>query len=264
MEEQLILEPIGTIKTSLEDKYIAPRQPGLGEERHAGIIELLPGKNFEQAVEGLQEFEKIWLLYWFDRNDGWKPMVQVPRGPSVKRGLFSTRSPHRPNPIGLSLVTLEKVSGRKIWVRDVDLLNNTPILDIKPYLPAVEAWPNAAAGWTTEIQPQNRQLIWSARAQTQWEIVTTYYGEEWRESVLQLLRSLTFTKNHPYKRVKQIGSDLYEVAYKTWRFIVEPQEDTSTITEIRSGYGNDIETIDAKRSEISADEYDLHAKIAMT
>ncbi len=109
----LSIEPIGYLRTTANKRHEAPRQPGSSESDLPGRIVLEAGHNYEQAVEDLSGFSKIWLIYWFDRNENWKPMVLPPRGPAgKKRGVFATRSPHRPNPIGLSLVDLIEIKGR--------------------------------------------------------------------------------------------------------------------------------------------------------
>src|SRR6185437_11868823 len=91
-------------------------------------------------ISGLAGFERIWLLFVFHRSEGWKPLVRPPRG-GGKRGVLATRSPHRPNAIGLSAVELVAVEERALRVRGVDLLDGTPILDIKPYVPYADAFP---------------------------------------------------------------------------------------------------------------------------
>ena len=143
-------QPIGTIKTSYQKKYDAPRQPGV-ESATSGIITLLPHQNFEYALHDLQGFSHIWVIYVFHQNSAWKPKVLPPRKTREKKGLFATRSPHRPNPIGMSVVKLNKISGRKLWIEDHDLLDETPILDIKPYLTYADSHPDATQGWINDL-----------------------------------------------------------------------------------------------------------------
>src|ERR1043166_9494910 len=121
--QQLTLTPIGVIRTPFKEKYAAPRQPGTENIIAAGKAILNRGLNFEQALDDLGGFEKIWLIYWFDRNSNWKPKVLPPRGSESKRGVFSTRSPHRPNPLGLSLVSLRGISGRNVYFEGADMLD---------------------------------------------------------------------------------------------------------------------------------------------
>ena len=150
---------IGHVRSPYKERFGTPRQPTvtaqtLEDRALDATIELLPGRNFEQAVQDLAGFDYIWVLAWLHLNENWKPTVIPPRGPKVRRGLFATRSPHRPNPIGLSALRLLKVEGRVLHVRGIDLLDGTPVLDIKPYVPYADAFPYANAGWLDEIGEQ--------------------------------------------------------------------------------------------------------------
>jgi tRNA-Thr(GGU) m(6)t(6)A37 methyltransferase TsaA len=146
MSERLTLSPIGIIRTPFPDRVSAPRQAPASSGA-AGTIELFPGRDFEHALSDLEGWEYIWVIFWFHLNTGWRPKVLPPRSGRKRRGLFSTRSPHRPNPIGMSVVKLEEVRGLSIHVRNVDMIDGTPVLDIKPYVPYADAFPNAQTGW---------------------------------------------------------------------------------------------------------------------
>jgi len=135
--------PIGRIQTAFKSKNGTPRQASIDQDA-LGILQLdgewfrRKGTNMQDALDNIGEFSHVWLIFVFDRNEGEfrKSKVAPPRSKeSKKMGVFSTRSPHRPNPIGLSLARLECVSGKEIRLRGVDLLDGTPILDIKPYIP---------------------------------------------------------------------------------------------------------------------------------
>ena len=144
---------IGTVRSPYARRIDAPHQPTVvaGTETGAqadAIVELDPGLPLE-ALQDLGGFERIWLLFAFHRSQGWAPRVKPPRG-GVRRGVLATRSPDRPNAIGLSCVTLVAVDGRTLRVRGLDLLDGTPILDIKPYVPYADAFPDARAGWIDE------------------------------------------------------------------------------------------------------------------
>ncbi|MEI8258110.1 MAG: tRNA (N6-threonylcarbamoyladenosine(37)-N6)-methyltransferase TrmO, partial [Deltaproteobacteria bacterium] len=143
----LTLEPIGVIRTPHGDRASAPRQPYVAASV-PGTIELFPGRGYERALDDLQGWEYIWVIFWFHLNKGWRPKVLPPRS-KVRRGLFSTRTPHRPNPLGLSVLELVSVDRLTLNVRGVDLIDGTPILDIKPYVPWADALPNAGTGWFT-------------------------------------------------------------------------------------------------------------------
>jgi len=145
------ITPIGTFFGDAIYKYDAPRQGRLFAG-HPGRIELKPGMNFETALRDLEGFERIWVIFQFHENEGWRPTTRPPVPPKGKDrvGTFASRSPYRPNPIGLSCVRLLKVEGLTLYVDEADLLNETPVLDIKPYIPMADAFPDAKAGWVEE------------------------------------------------------------------------------------------------------------------
>ena len=145
------INPIGTFFGDAVYKYDAPRQGRLFAG-HPGRIVLNPGQNFEMALRDLDGFERIWVIFQFHENVGWRPTTRPPVPPKGRDrvGTFASRSPYRPNPIGLSCVRLLKMDGLTLYVDETDLLNETPILDIKPYIPMADAFPDAKAGWVEE------------------------------------------------------------------------------------------------------------------
>ena len=128
------------MRTTWESKVEAPRQPAAARA-HAGVIELFADRNLEHAIHDIAGWERLWVIFWFDRNAGWRPKVLPPRSTTGRKGVLSTRSPHRPNALGLSALRLERVEGLKLHVLDVDLLDGTPIFDIKPYVAYTDAYP---------------------------------------------------------------------------------------------------------------------------
>ncbi|SRR5579883_1398052 len=233
----LILQPIGYIETPFRSKADAPHQPD-GNTGVEGVIHLYEGRNFEQALEDLEGIEKIWLIYWFDRNPNWKPKVLVPRGRRQKRGVFATRSPHRPNPIGLTLADIVSIEGLNIKVRNIDLLDGTPILDIKPYLPAVEAHPNASAGWIDEVEYASLgySVSFSSLAQAQLQFLEDY-DVRLRDRILRVLSN--DPSPHPYKRIEQANEGFVQ-AIRGWRIIFEVTDDGVLIREIESAYSREM------------------------
>ena len=141
------ITPIGTFFGDAVYKYEAPRQGRLFAG-HPGRIVLNEGQNFEMALRDLDGFERIWVIFQFHENEGWRPTTRPPVPPKGKDrvGTFASRSPYRPNPIGLSCVRLLKIDGLTLYVDEADLLNGTPVLDIKPYIPMADAFPDAKAG----------------------------------------------------------------------------------------------------------------------
>lgn len=147
--KELNVQSIGYIRSPFTEKFGIPRQPGLAPSITAEVV-LEPEFSRMDAVTGLEQCSHIWLLFIFSRavRDGWKPRVRPPRlGGNQKLGVFATRAPFRPNPIGLSAVELLdiRMQGKNLVleVRGADLLDGTPIIDIKPYLPYADILPDA-------------------------------------------------------------------------------------------------------------------------
>ena len=157
---------IGIVRSFMRRHTDAPRQPQTKEfAPQTAVIVLRPG--LENAVRDLNGFERIWVLFHFsysvgvhpdragnEHTTGWKTMIVPPRD-SELRGVFATRSPHRPNSIGLSCVRLVRVQGLEVHIADHDLLHGTPVLDIKPYLPFCDSHPTAKAGWVEDLDARN-------------------------------------------------------------------------------------------------------------
>ncbi|QLG88451.1 tRNA (N6-threonylcarbamoyladenosine(37)-N6)-methyltransferase TrmO [Chitinibacter bivalviorum] len=169
------IEPIGYIATPFADKFGIPRQPQLAP--HAiGTLKLVAPYNRAECVRGLSEFSHVWLQFVFHEVAGqWSPTVRPPRlGGNAKVGVFASRSPFRPNSLGLSLVRLLKVEvnhGVELTLGGVDLVDGTPIIDIKPYLPFVESQPEAKSGFVAgapaQLQVQFSPLALAQIAQSE-------------------------------------------------------------------------------------------------
>ncbi len=154
----IVLEPIGFVRSPYQRRFGTPHQAAAVDSDEEARIELDPTKIPEEALRDLAGMERIWILSWLDRGEGWAPLVRPPRGTREKRGLFATRSPDRPNPIGLSAVKLVAVEGRTLRVRGIDLLDGTPVLDIKPYAKDADSFPEAKCGWIDEIPTDAPQV----------------------------------------------------------------------------------------------------------
>jgi tRNA-Thr(GGU) m(6)t(6)A37 methyltransferase TsaA len=140
---EVVFRPIGIIRTPHVAQQGTPIQPACAQGVR-GAVTLLD--DYVEALADLEGFERIWLIYHLDRAASWRPRV-VPYRDVVERGLFATRAPSRPNPIGLSVVRLLSVKENTLEVEGVDMLDGTPLLDIKPYAPAFDAYPTSRAGW---------------------------------------------------------------------------------------------------------------------
>lgn len=149
------ITPIAHIHSDLKEKFGVPRQSGLVEALRAAVV-FTPPYRVPEAVRGLEDFSHIWLIWEFSqaRRETWSPTVRPPRlGGNRRVGVFATRSPFRPNSLGLSAVRLERVEldapqGPVLHVSGADLLDGTPIYDIKPYIPYADARPEASGGFT--------------------------------------------------------------------------------------------------------------------
>lgn len=156
------MQKIGTIHSGFKEKFGIPRQSGLID--NLSEITFEPGFDDENAFRGLETFSHIWLLWEFSENSGeWHPTVRPPKlGGNTRMGVFATRSPFHPNSIGLSCVELAGCTKRNghmvLTVRGADLMDGTPILDIKPYLPYSDSFPNASRGWTGDARVQKKPV----------------------------------------------------------------------------------------------------------
>jgi tRNA (adenine37-N6)-methyltransferase len=239
----LTLQPIGFVRSPLATKVQAARQPRAAAGTRARI-ELLPGRNFEHALEDLARWELIWVIFWFHHNAGWRPKVLPPRSTSGRKGVFATRSPHRPNPLGISAVRLERVAGLVLHVRDADMLDGTPVLDLKPYVAYTDAHPQAGTGWLqdavragAEVQPPDPvcgytvQLEAPAAEQAAWIQARTGLplGERIR-STLSLGPA-----PHPYRRIRRVTHGM-QLSVKEWRVRFTVSERDVRVSAIDSGF----------------------------
>lgn len=142
------IEPVAHIENDFREKFGVPRQSGLSELPSRIVFE--PKFRDRNALRGLEDFTHIWLIWGFSEfGGGFSPTVRPPRlGGNARKGVFATRSPNRPNPLGISVVRLERICGDgSLVVLGADLMNGTPIFDIKPYIPYADSVPEASNGW---------------------------------------------------------------------------------------------------------------------
>ncbi len=179
---------IAHIETDFESKFGIPRQSGLVPELKGRIV-FEPEYRVADALRGLEGFSHLWLIWDFSEahREEWSPTVRPPRlGGNVRMGVFATRSPFRPNPIGLSSVEIDSIElntpdGPVIWVKGADLMNGTPIFDIKPYLPFSDSHPEAKGGFTDQTREQPALLVSFD------EDVKVLYSSEKLEALRQVL-----------------------------------------------------------------------------
>jgi tRNA (adenine37-N6)-methyltransferase len=262
---RLTLEPIGFVRSPLATKVQAARQPRAAAGAQA-VIELLPGRNFEHALEDLASWKLIWVIFWFHQNAGWRPKVLPPRSTTGRKGVFATRSPHRPNPVGMSVVRLERVEGLTLHIRDADMLDGTPVLDLKPYVAYTDAYPEAGNGWLEDAnrsgggaQPADPvgaytvQFDALAAEQAMW--IETHAGLAIGERIRSTL--MLGPAPHPYRRIRRMGEGM-QLAVKEWRvrFVVVGRD--VRVSEICSGFrasqiasGGDDELLRAHREFVA-------------
>ncbi len=231
--------PIGFVRSPFRDKADAPRQGNAGGNQAEATIVLLEGHDYEHALEDVALWEYLWILFVFDRNSrrdgGFRPKVLPPRSAGKRRGVFSTRSPHRPNPIGMSAVKLVEVRGLEVRVRGVDMLDGTPVLDIKPYVPYADAHPDAKGGWLTPSDPLPPfRVTWSDEARRQLDFLALH-------GVLledQVARALSLgPQPNAYRRIKKTAHG-HVLATKEWRvaFVIDEPNREARVERFFSGY----------------------------
>ncbi|CAK9890839.1 MULTISPECIES: tRNA (N6-threonylcarbamoyladenosine(37)-N6)-methyltransferase TrmO [Pseudomonas] len=160
--------PIGHVRSCFKEKFAIPRQPQLAPAAR-GVLELLPPYDNGEAVAGLEQVSHVWLLFLFHQALEDKPRLKVrpPRlGGNKSMGVFATRATHRPNGIGQSVVRLEKVEAGRLWLSGIDLLDGTPVLDIKPYVPYADAVAGAV-NQMADAPPEAIAVSWGDTALAQ-------------------------------------------------------------------------------------------------
>jgi tRNA-Thr(GGU) m(6)t(6)A37 methyltransferase TsaA len=233
----------------------APRQPRAGRGE-TGTLELFAGSGVEDALGDVSSFRFIWVLFWFHHSAGFRAKVLPPRS-ERKRGVFATRSPHRPNPIGLSAVELLGVEGRFLTVKNLDMLDQTPILDIKPYVPYSDCITLATNGWL-DSGAADPIPAYDVHFAPQAERELAFLAARGVELADPVRRALELGPTpRAYRRIKRRG-DAFVIAYKAWRLDFTAHERQITVTRVRTGY---LESA-LQRSE--GPELDLHREFVAT
>ncbi len=252
MQQTLTLQPIGHMRVAHATRVEAPRQPAAASGT-PGIIELLPGMHLEHAIEDLAGWERIWVIFWFDRNSGWRPKVLPPRSTTGRKGVLATRSPHRPNPLGLSVLRLERIDGLHLHVQDVDLLDGTPVFDIKPYVPYTDAFPEAGNGWLSPQAPDPRmahEVIFTAAAEAQLAWIAARSPLPLRDRIQATLQ--LGPQPHPYRRIRRTRDGM-QLAVQEWRIAFAAADRRIEVTGIRTGYRKaQLDAVDISNDEALA------------
>lgn len=224
--ENYTLKVIARIHTDLPEKFGLPRQGCLIPELRGKIV-FEPEYRSMDAVRGVDGYSHLWLIWQFSKavRDDWSPLVRPPRlGGNEKMGVFATRSPYRPNAIGLSCVELEKVEldqelSPVIYVRGVDLMDGTPIFDIKPYLAYADSRPDAVGGWTDVVERK-------------------YLAVECSEELLAKLHPaqhkalLAILANDPRPRYQDDPQRIYGLTFAQWNVKFRVEGETLHVVDV--------------------------------
>jgi len=237
-------EPIGFIRSTVRYPQEAPRQGVLTD--HEAVIELEKGRFFEEALSDLEGVERIWIIFVCHLVRSWKPKVRPPvDGNGGKRGVFSTRSPHRPNPIGITAAKLDGIDNLTLRVSQIDLLSGTPVLDIKPYIPFADAFPGARTGWRDEIESPRTRVFLSDAAAAGAEFILRRGGPD----IAEFCRTQLGTRLPDPDRMRLSACDgqgLRTLAFRTWRIRFSQDGDRITVRDILSGYAPEELLTDAE------------------
>lgn len=196
---------IGHIKSGYPDKFGVPRQSGLVHSVSADVV-IEPQYQPEISLQGLDQFTHLWIFFVFHLNDskGFNAKVHPPRMNGNSIGVFATRSPHRPNPIGLSLVKIKKVHADRIEIDGVDLVDGTPVIDIKPYLPQYEIRAEAKAGWVDETVMKKISVEFDLPAENQ---LSDWMRDSGRSELKQVITDILIQDPRPviYRGFEETG-----------------------------------------------------------
>lgn len=234
----LTLTPIGFIRTPKQVKFQARHQPAEAQAEH-NHLELLPDCGYESALQDLAGFSRVWLVWWFHRNTTWRPLVLPPRGPAQRRGVFATRSPHRPNPLGLTPVQLLGIKGRVLTLGPCDLVDGTPVFDIKPYITTYDAFPGEKNGWIEEVDallaiPPAYTVEFAPLATAQAEWLLKHWAIDFRERLVELLARDPSV--HRTRRITRRGTDQRVIGCGAWRAIFTVQDKLVTVRALEAAY----------------------------
>ncbi len=227
---ELTTPVIGHFKCKKKSKSAVPRQAS--NARASGHIEFVKGFDHQLAMTGLEKMSHVWLIFQFHlAASKAKPLVRPPRASDKLIGLYATRSPYRPSRIGLSLVQIDQVQGKKLFLKHVDLLDGTPIFDIKPYHLESDVAVDPQLGWMSEIENWKYELSHKVLKKLAWLKM-----DELEDFLFGSLSSNPLQKDR--KRIKKISDNQYLMAYRTWRFKIQVDSKSlfTKVLDMTSGY----------------------------
>lgn len=229
------VSPIGYVRCGERYRFEAPRQGVFAV--NTGRIEWVPGHHYHEAAADLAGFDRIWVVFLFHLNQTWNLRVAPPVAPAGRRiGVLATRSPHRPNRIGLSCVELAGVSATGLDIRHFDMLDGTPVLDVKPYIPAADAFPSSAVGWLAEAQAQVCELILQPAFCEKNAVIMAHGGPDLENFARVQLGNAPLDASR--KRLERRPDGCWEIGCRTWRliFVADLCKRQVTVLDVRSHY----------------------------
>lgn len=221
---EISIKPVAIIKNGYNEKFGVPRQSGLAPEIKSEIVFKEEFRD-ENLIRDIEQYSHLWLIWGFSENNGeWSPTVRPPKlGGNKRVGVFATRSPFRPNSLGLSVVKLEEiknsVKGKILVVTGADLVNDTPIFDIKPYLPYVDSIPEAKGGFSEDFKDDILKV----------NIPETIKNEFCSEDIEEIIAILSLNPKPQYQGDEE---RVYGLSYKNYNIKFKCNEKEITVIEI--------------------------------
>lgn len=236
--DELTIRAIGHIRSGKSVKFQALHQPD-EQAGETSVLELLPREELRRGLQDLQGFTRIWLIWWFHRNQSWRSLVLPPRGMAKRRGVFATRSPHRPSALGMTPVRLLGIEGFRLLLGSCDLVDGTPVFDIKPYIPGYDAFPDESSGWLDEVEQWSQKepgyaVRFAELAQTQIDWLRSKWNVDFTDRLLELLSR--DPSPHRTRRIRSRAGGLFEIGCGAWRAIFQLQDSSVSILRLMPGF----------------------------
>jgi tRNA-Thr(GGU) m(6)t(6)A37 methyltransferase TsaA len=230
---QVTFKIIGYFRGAQLQKSALPRQPHLSNQ--SGFIEFSSGFDHKLALHGLEDMSHCWLIFYLHRAQSKaKPLVKPPRAPNKLIGVYATRAPYRPNSIGLSLVQIEKIEKGKLFLKNCDLLDGSPLLDIKPYVQEADVALEPQQGWIDQAENWFFSLTNTVKEKVEWLKSSGF--EDFENVLTAQLTTSPFQKGR--KRLKSEKDGTAILSYRTWRFhmAIDNSKKHIHVLNLHSGY----------------------------